>query len=74
MSTPAQQLAHTVNRMNTTLESKGLVRTTPQEFQLYADYNEKDNLSAEFIRTCMHADFHGAVSYTHLTLPTICSV
>ena len=43
--------------MFTTLESKGIVRTTPQEFQLSADYNEKDNLSAEFIRTCKHADF-----------------
>ena len=57
---PVHQLAHTVNRMFTTLESKGIVRTTPQEFQLSADYNEKDNLSAEFIRTCKHADFHGA--------------
>ena len=58
-STPPHQFAHTVNRMCTTLESKGIVRTTPQEFQLSADYNEKDNLSAEFIRTCKHADFHG---------------
>ena len=32
----------TVNRMFTTLESKGIVRTTPQEFQLSADYDEKD--------------------------------
>ena len=58
-SKPSHQLAHTVNRMFTVLESKGIVRTTPQEFQLAADYNEKDILSAEFIRTCKHADFHG---------------
>ena len=54
------QLAHTVNRMFTTLESKGIVRTATQEFHPAADHNEKDNLSAEFIRTCKHADFHGA--------------
>eukprot|EP00973_Karenia_brevis_P024527 3382572-Karenia_brevis.AAC.1 len=46
--------------MFTTLQSKGIVRTSPQEFQLSADYNEKDNVTAEFIRTCKHADFHGA--------------
>lgn len=46
-SKPSHQLAHTVNRMFTTLESRGI------------DYNEKDNLSAEFIRTCRHADFYG---------------
>eukprot|EP00973_Karenia_brevis_P054367 7553194-Karenia_brevis.AAC.1 len=46
--------------MFTTSESKGIVRATPQEFQLSADYNEKDKLSAEFIRTCKHDDFHGA--------------
>ena len=58
-SKPSHQLAHTVNRMFTVLESKGIARTTPQEFQLSADYNEKDILAAEFIRTCKHVDFHG---------------
>ena len=31
-SEPSHQLAHVVNRMFTTLESKGIVRSTPQEF------------------------------------------
>eukprot|EP00973_Karenia_brevis_P088556 12277947-Karenia_brevis.AAC.1 len=37
---------HNIGTMFTTLESTGIVRTTPQGFQLSADYNEKDNLSA----------------------------
>ena len=45
-SKPSHQLAHTVNKMFTTLESKGIVRTTPQEFQLSADYDEKDIFAA----------------------------
>ena len=51
MPSLSHQLAHIMNTMITTLETKGSMRVTPQEFQLSADYNKKNNLSAEFIRT-----------------------
>ena len=54
------QMSHMVNSMFTTLETKGILRTAPEEFMLAAEYNPNDVLNAEFIRTCEHKDFFGA--------------
>ena len=53
------QLAHVVNRMFTTLESKGILRTAPEEFMLTSLYKPHDPLAAEFFRTCRHEFFFG---------------
>ena len=45
------QLALVCNRMFTTLESKGILRTAPEEFMLASQYRPDDELFAEFIRT-----------------------
>ena len=42
------QLAHVVNRMFTTLESKGILRTAPEEFMLSSLYKAHDPLAAKF--------------------------
>ena len=59
-------LAHVVNRMFTTLETKGIARPATEEFMLSAEYNEHDPLSAEFIRTCDHYDFFGGAFLTRV--------
>ena len=53
------QLAHIVNRMFTTLEGKGILRTAPEEFMLSSLYKSHDPLAAEFFRTCRHELFFG---------------
>ena len=53
------QLAHVVNRMFTTLESKGILRTAPEEFMLTSLHKPHDPLAAEFFRTCRHEFFFG---------------
>ena len=53
------QLAHVVNRMFTTLETKGILRTAPEEFMLTSLYKANDALTAEFFRTCRHEFFFG---------------
>eukprot|EP00973_Karenia_brevis_P092770 12414059-Karenia_brevis.AAC.1 len=58
-SKASHQFAHVVNRMFTTLESKGIVRSHTQEIQLAADWNDKDVLSSDFFRAFRHADFNG---------------
>ena len=45
--------------MFTTLESKGILRTAPEEFALSAKYNPRDPFAAEGIRTCREETFHG---------------
>ena len=52
------QLAHVVNRMFTTLESKGILRTAPEEFMLSSLYKANDPLAAEFFRTRRRTDFY----------------
>ena len=47
----SSQLAHVCNRMFTTLESKGILRTATEEFLLSSRFDPKDELAAEFIRT-----------------------
>ena len=51
------QLAHVCNKMFTTLESKGILRTAPEEFMLASQYRPDDELFAEFIRTFRHTFF-----------------
>lgn len=53
------QLAHVVNRMFTTLETKGILRSAPEEFMLSSMYKAHDELAAEFLRTCRHEQFLG---------------
>ena len=53
------QLAHVVNRMFTTLESKGILRSAPEEFMLAALRKPHDELAAEFFRTSRHEFFFG---------------
>ena len=53
------QLAHVANRMFTTLESKGILRTAPEEYSLSSLAKSHDPLSAEFFRTCRHEFFFG---------------
>ena len=51
LKTGSSQLAHIVNRMFTTLESKGILRVATEEFLLSPRYKAHDPLAAEFIRT-----------------------
>ena len=53
------QLAHVCSKMFTTLESKGILRTGPEEFMLASQYREDDELLPEFIRTFHHTFFLG---------------
>jgi hypothetical protein len=55
----SHQLAHVCNRVFTTLEGKGILRTGTEEFMLASGYKENDELAAEFVRTCRHTLFHG---------------
>jgi len=54
------QLAHVCNKMFTTLEGKGILRTAPEEFMLASEYRPDDELAAEFLRTFRHRFFFGA--------------
>ena len=53
------QQAHVVNRMFTTLETKGILRTAPEEFMLTSLYKANDALAAAFFLTCRHEFFIG---------------
>ena len=55
----SRQLAAVCNRMFTTLESKGILRTAPEEFMLASQYRPDDELFAEFIRTFRTTYFFG---------------
>lgn len=59
LKTASAQLAHVTNRMFTTLEGKGILRMATEEFMLSFRYKPHDPLSAEFIRTFRHQEFHG---------------
>ena len=53
------QLAHIVNIMFTTLETKGILRSALEEFMLSSMYKAHDELAAEFLRTCRHEQLLG---------------
>ena len=59
MTHASHQLSHVVNRMFTTLESKGILRMATEEFMLAASFHRWDSLSSEFIRSCREANFYG---------------
>ena len=59
LTSASHQLSHVVNRMFTTLESKGILGTATEEFALASKYHAHDRLAAEFIRTCREDSFHG---------------
>ena len=59
LSAASHQLAHVVNRMFIALESKGILRTAPEEFSLASESMPADSLSAEFIRTFPDMTFNG---------------
>ena len=63
------QLAHMTNRMFTTLESKGILRTALEEYMLAAMHKAGDPLAAEFIHTFRHEHFNGRhliLRYEHI--------
>ena len=47
--------------MFTAMESKGILRTAPEEYQLAPGHKRHDPLAAEFIRTVRHEFFFGRV-------------
>ena len=53
------QLGHVVNKMFTTLEGKGILRTATEEFLLASEYRPDDELAQEFTRTFRHTFFFG---------------
>ena len=57
LKTASAQLAHVVNRMFTTLESKGILRVATEEFLLSSRYKAHDHLTAKFIRTFRSENF-----------------
>ena len=59
LQSASAQLAHVVNRMFTTLESKGILRVATEEFLLSSRYKAHDQLAAEFIRTFRSRNFPG---------------
>ena len=59
LKSASAQLAHVVNRMFTTLESKGILRVATEEFLLSSRYKAHDPLAAEFIRTFRSQNFPG---------------
>ena len=56
---PSAQLALVTNRMFTSLEGKGILRTAVEEFLLASEYSPFDELAAEFLRTFRHVLFWG---------------
>ncbi len=56
---PSHQLAQVVDHMFADLEAKGVLRSAPEEFNLAAHANAKDELNAEFIRTFVSQTFPG---------------
>ena len=56
---PSHQLAQVVNRMYADLEAKGVLRSAPEEFNLAAHGDERDELRVEFIRAFRSTDFRG---------------
>ena len=70
------QLYRCTSRMAADNYGEGILRTMPEEFNLFANMSRTDATAPEFIRTFHQREFRGAqylyaVSYTHLTLPTI---
>jgi len=59
---PLTQVATVTNRMFSDLESKGVLRSAPEEFNLAAHGAKQDQLDAEFVRTFESVEFVG-VSY-----------
>ena len=53
------QLAHVVNRMFATLEGKGVLRASIEEFTLSPRRRSRDPLAAEFVRTFRHRGSRG---------------
>ena len=58
-SSAASALALFTNRLFTTLEGKGILRSGVEETLLAAEYNPRDELAAEFIRTFQQSLFFG---------------
>ena len=54
-----QQYHHVANRLLGDLEYRGHVRPATEEFNLAGNHNEKDVMSAEFLRTFPTAQFYG---------------
>jgi len=60
LKTAAAQLAQVTNRLITTLEGKGILRSAAESFTLAGKARQKDELSAEFVRTFRSQNFNGS--------------
>ena len=59
-ATAAAQVAQVTNRLITTLEGKGVLRSAPESFNLCGHSKPEDQLFPEFIRTFRSKDFNGS--------------
>ena len=57
LKSASAHLAYVVNRMFTTLESKGILRAATEEFELATRDNPHDELPAEFIGSFSSSEF-----------------
>ena len=64
IKTASHQLAKVCNRMFVTLEGKGILRASTEEFMLASQHKSHDPLAGEFIRTFRHANFYGKAFLT----------
>ncbi len=60
LKTAAAQLASVTNRLITTLEGKGILRSAPESFNLCGKSCHQDELNAEFVRTFRSVTFPGS--------------
>ena len=60
LKSASAQLAQLVNRLITTLEGKGILRSAAEAFTLSGKHLGQDELNAEFLRTFRVVNFHGA--------------
>jgi hypothetical protein len=68
LHTASAQLALVTNRLITTLEGKGILRSAPEAFNLCGKSLPKDELNAEFVRTFRTVNFCGSEYLQRLEL------
>ena len=60
LKTAAAQVAQVTNRLITTLEGKGILRSAAESFTLCGKAKQKDELYPEFVRTFRSVNFNGS--------------
>jgi len=61
LKTASAQLAQITNRLISTLEGKGILRSAGESFTLAGKHRHKDELNAEFVRTFQSKNFNGSL-------------